>query len=556
MSASESSKKKWWGLAKLAVIVLALIAGYLWFGDSIEKDYRPDVRNFLGALVASLLFLIVYQIFADEAVIKSVSNETANAAVEHVLQRLELVPTRVFSESDQPDPSFEQLFHDQLKISDRYWFKGSTGRKIAERLSQSEPETFRNKEVRVLLLDPSDESLLTATAKSNLGAPNSANYDASQIQAEKEKVKTQIYESVAQMFKVHRRNNIDLRFHKEYVFYRTEIFQNGLLLSYSDGGKSFPGSALYESGSKVYRAYERNFRHHFDRANESVFPKDDKSDPTLKQLLTDLGCTGKLAQELEDKHGKKASTSLMPNGIAVNPVISELLACESDVTGQKTCEALKKTSEPNRLTKCFEELAGNREYLEWIAARSYRHSNGFDKIVLGESPSGAKVRLHMWWKDSGTRSDVHDHYWDFSSVILYGTLTSELYAKTGTGKQVKAYHFHLFPRSNGDFALRPLGEITLVRVEQKTLTKGEIQSLDHAALHTVNCPAHGIAATLVLHSRKLWNENNVFDIDGSGKHDEEVEVTHFTSEEVREKLIFAVQQIKGVPDKVVASIGA
>lgn len=70
--------------------------------------------------------------------------------------------------------------------------------------------------------------------------------------------------------------------------------------------------------------------------------------------------------------------------------------------------------------------------LRAVANQSYRHPNGFSKVVLEGSALGGGVRLHHWPSDDGfartyAGEDAHSHRWDFASVVICGQFSEVLY---------------------------------------------------------------------------------------------------------------------------------
>jgi hypothetical protein len=82
-------------------------------------------------------------------------------------------------------------------------------------------------------------------------------------------------------------------------------------------------------------------------------------------------------------------------------------------------------------------VAEDEGLLSASAAASYRHANGFVKIVLASSPLWA-LRLHLHNRDGtfAAAEHIHDHRWPFASTILRGTLVEERFRrqdKAGSG---------------------------------------------------------------------------------------------------------------------------
>jgi hypothetical protein len=76
-----------------------------------------------------------------------------------------------------------------------------------------------------------------------------------------------------------------------------------------------------------------------------------------------------------------------------------------------------------------------------IASESYRHANGFEKIVLAtRGRLGAKLRAHVWHQaDDPDRFAVHDHAWDFASFVASGGLEAHFYAPADSGARFSRF---------------------------------------------------------------------------------------------------------------------
>lgn len=88
------------------------------------------------------------------------------------------------------------------------------------------------------------------------------------------------------------------------------------------------------------------------------------------------------------------------------------------------------------------DILNNRDLLEKIAQRSYTHALGFDKLVLADlrkdiDPSlpKAQVRLHIWNPENDAVpmvESLHEHSFDFVSVILSGYLENQCFTMNKT----------------------------------------------------------------------------------------------------------------------------
>lgn len=80
---------------------------------------------------------------------------------------------------------------------------------------------------------------------------------------------------------------------------------------------------------------------------------------------------------------------------------------------------------PSRVAGLVALALSNPDALGAIASASYRHANGFTKIVLVDGPE--KLRLHLWRAWTRFNENIHTHRWDLVSRILHGTMHEERY---------------------------------------------------------------------------------------------------------------------------------
>lgn len=192
----------------------------------------------------------------------------------------------------------------------------------------------------------------------------------------------------------------------------------------------------------------------------------------------------------------------------------------------------------SHLAEKLVSLTGDTSTLLRIAQASYRHPNGFDKIVLGSVGNKYKLRLHVWhWLDPslGHSADVHDHFWNFSSLVLCGNVLSEVYRPSdqrGTAME----KFALLPRVSGAFALEFRGVEYLEQIRSDALTAGDVHSLSSAQLHRMHLIQPEYAATLVLQGDRERSNNFVYRTVDSTKSRETHVPRYFTPAEIRAKI--------------------
>jgi len=85
---------------------------------------------------------------------------------------------------------------------------------------------------------------------------------------------------------------------------------------------------------------------------------------------------------------------------------------------------LTSLTQKENLTAMLDEFVKETKQAPHHHSDSYTHDNGFDKMVLfQDSETKMKMRLHIWHPIivegiKRVRQNVHNHRWDFSSVVL------------------------------------------------------------------------------------------------------------------------------------------
>lgn len=143
-----------------------------------------------------------------------------------------------------------------------------------------------------------------------------------------------------------------------------------------------------------------------------------------------------------------------------------------------------------RLLQSPEELAA-------VAARSYVHDNGFVKIVLesGEDGDGA-LRLHIWPSEGEDDGNIHNHCWDFTSVVLTGTLEYEEFVNDDAGALL-AEHFAYAPANDFNYELRSRGTQRLRCTRSGVRDAGDAYEMSGETLHRTR-GRHGTTTVTLL----------------------------------------------------------
>jgi hypothetical protein len=143
-----------------------------------------------------------------------------------------------------------------------------------------------------------------------------------------------------------------------------------------------------------------------------------------------------------------------------------------------------------------------------VADQCYFHTNGFERIVL-VNDRDFRIRCHIWSEDKRSEfgEGVHNHTWDFASLVVAGTLVTELYAPDPSQDESFYYYrsVHDGRRYQYDFVQRT-GLRKTLEIEMPAGTR---YRLSHDILHRVVAPT-GDAATVVVTGSFVTTGSDVY----------------------------------------------
>jgi hypothetical protein len=144
------------------------------------------------------------------------------------------------------------------------------------------------------------------------------------------------------------------------------------------------------------------------------------------------------------------------------------------------------------------EMLDDATALTRVAARSYRHANGFVKVVLHESEA-LKLRLHI--AEGTAEENVHDHRWDFASTVLSGRLEHDIFTDVPANC---GEHFHewQYLRTESSAESRYLGDAWVSQSLWQTVAAGQSYALRGVHLHRIRWAEPG-TSTLVATFRSV-----------------------------------------------------
>lgn len=152
-----------------------------------------------------------------------------------------------------------------------------------------------------------------------------------------------------------------------------------------------------------------------------------------------------------------------------------------------------------RLDSMLAALRGDSCRMADVTARSYRHDNGFDKIVLAAPvTSPLKLVLHVWHPKTGPATDnIHNHRWNFASVVLCGALRLDLYQHDEDGSSHSIMHYSS-PAGNEFYQLEPVGDMTVSVHASVTMAGGSTYTWAADLLHRAWGVGEQVTATLIV----------------------------------------------------------
>lgn len=153
-------------------------------------------------------------------------------------------------------------------------------------------------------------------------------------------------------------------------------------------------------------------------------------------------------------------------------------------------------------SRLVREILGDNRALAETAARSYVHTNGFDKITLLSSREPEfKLRLHARWPDgrNGRNGEfIHSHRWFFRSTTLCGRAHVETFSERGGGELVYRHEYQPRDDARERYGLRVVGQSSLASDLKLTLTPGSTYAMSPDLLHRVIQASDSVSITLVV----------------------------------------------------------
>ncbi|MFE2584522.1 hypothetical protein [Streptomyces sp. NPDC059378] len=317
-----------------AVVVMlgATVAGVLLTLWGLLFDLDQQWSTALAAIgesvIASVFIYVMVSLFLDPIRQRLQAQELAGYAIDvahsQFQERFEAsLPSGVFESADVPKLAFREAFQVLLESSTRYDSKGGAAEFATFRLAQgAEKRAFRRlDQIRLCIIDPRAEDCLRAHVFMRL-REGRATLSPDRVNNEIKKLQERVYVSLTALHDLRTALPTTVYLHRDLPFFRCEMFDSGMFLTYYLDGTEYPENLQFTSKTRPYRAYHasmdmtRRFASKIIpfgmEASHSI-----ESDQEFSGLLTELGCHKPLEalRELRDERFDQFRSQLREAGI-------------------------------------------------------------------------------------------------------------------------------------------------------------------------------------------------------------------------------------------------
>jgi hypothetical protein len=292
-------------LFAVLVFFMGLIIMWLAFylsGNPLARD--PNIINWklniwhqimlaiAASFLSSVIFYLLYSMVAEKQMLKSVSFEVSKRASEYTLSLFHdrfdrIIPKKIFPPTLFPTKEFNDDFENSLNNSRNYKYKGDTASYTTYRLFQlASKEVIIDKDIKLILLDPRKIDLIEDRVKTELYGQT---YSKSDLQEKIEEMQTKIFVTIIALFDICHIIPVKIAFHVDHMFFRSEILDEELFLTYCLGGEN-PTTHLYLKKSLPFEAFNLDFQQTWNSANLIIDLNSKLKEPQILDYLNILKC--------------------------------------------------------------------------------------------------------------------------------------------------------------------------------------------------------------------------------------------------------------------------
>jgi hypothetical protein len=177
----------------------------------------------------------------------------------------------------------------------------------------------------------------------------------------------------------------------------------------------------------------------------------------------------------------------------------------------------------------------DEDLLAAVAARSYRHALGFDKVILLSASPDWQLRLHIWWPAvSRTREHAHNHRYQSYSAVVSGSLRTHVHQRSSSGTAYRQFR-ELSAPSERCWNFELVGDARLSTTMVADLSAGTTYAMSPDMVHHIEASV-ALSATLFLETRSVRDQSNVFVAPGDLPPKQSAQEA-FTVSELRDRIL-------------------
>jgi hypothetical protein len=219
----------------------------------------------------------------------------------------------------------------------------------------------------------------------------------------------------------------------------------------------------------------------------------------------------------------------------------KLALLERKEKAEAVARMLQEIAQPSNLRAMFDEFLYEVTTSVHQNTNSYTHDNGFDKIVFFEDDeTKMKMRLHIWHplvipSTKRVRQNVHNHRWDFGSIILFSHADHLTYRFAEKGEEGEEFfHYRYYARGVKEhYDLEELGKAKLVCLGSERFKAGQLYCIENEVLHRVDIADNLTVATLVItHENVGWVTNDLLSEKSMGFEKARLQSPAMTKEQI------------------------
>lgn len=193
-------------------------------------------------------------------------------------------------------------------------------------------------------------------------------------------------------------------------------------------------------------------------------------------------------------------------------------------------------SRPEILNRLISVVMKNDSLWKKALKNSYRHENGFHKIVL-LSGKNFKLRIHHFGATAKIpMENIHDHRWPFASTILSGELKMDIFQRTDKETSTEELHHFIYKsdKTNGNYHTDYLGLSYLEKIQERVYYPGDSYLMRTDELHRIKNQDGDESITLILTGKPISKDCNLFA--RKPMKEEEKQLIHYSENELRKML--------------------